>query len=70
MNHGCIFNYPNQNHSSTLKKVSEINKEKISTAKKKRVWMEICIMNHKARFFRIILLLTRITFTLTHFTKG
>lgn len=38
--------------------------------KSKSVWVEICIMNHNARVFQIILLITRITFTLTHVTKG
>ena len=40
MNHGCIVHYPNQKHSSALKKLSEIKKEKISDAKEKRINLE------------------------------
>ena len=32
MNRGCVVHYPNQNDYSTLKKVSDINREKITAA--------------------------------------
>ena len=72
MNHGCIVHYPNQKHYSILKKVSEINKEKLSAAKEKRFGLG-GNLHHESQcksIFQIILLLTRITFTLTHVRKG
>ena len=37
MNHRCIVDYPNQKHYSTLKKISDIKKVKLSAAKEKRI---------------------------------